>query len=183
MQETAFEVLVVDDEPTLREQIGQLIAAWGYRVRIAGDVTSALEALDQMPPDIILTDLVLPDQPGYALLEQAHIRLPHMPVLVMTAYASLESAIEALGPPACAATISSPAAVCPAATGRYSSCMRQRCAGGSMTPSPQLLSAMRNRPPAGESCALARTMGSSPAFSTSRSRVAVVSSPRTRLLG
>jgi DNA-binding response OmpR family regulator len=96
MQENAFEVLVVDDEPTLRAQIGQLIAAWGYRVRVAGDVTSALEALDQKPPDIILTDLVMPDQPGYALLEQAHIRWPHMPVLVMTAYASLESAIEAL---------------------------------------------------------------------------------------
>jgi DNA-binding response OmpR family regulator len=96
MQETAFEVLVVDDEPTLRAQIAQLIAAWGYRVRAAGDVESALEALDQARPDIILTDLVLPGQPGYALLEQTHLRWPHMPVLVMTAYASLESAIEAL---------------------------------------------------------------------------------------
>jgi DNA-binding response OmpR family regulator len=65
-------------------------------VRAAGDVESALETLDQAPPDIILTDLVLPGQPGYALLEQAHSRWPHMPVLVMTAYASLESAIEAL---------------------------------------------------------------------------------------
>jgi DNA-binding response OmpR family regulator len=89
-------VLVVDDEPTLRAQIQQLIAAWGYRVRAAGDVASAIQALDQAPPDIILTDLVLPGQPGYALLEQAHARWPHMPVLVMTAYASLESAIEAL---------------------------------------------------------------------------------------
>ena len=96
MQETAFEVLVVEDEPTLRAQIQQLIAAWGYRVRAAGDVASAIEALDQAPPDIILTDLVLPGQPGYALLEQAHARWPHMPVLVMTAYASLESAFEAL---------------------------------------------------------------------------------------
>jgi DNA-binding response OmpR family regulator len=96
MQETAFEVLVVDDEPTLRVQLAQLIMAWGYRVRVASDVASALDALEPAPPDIILTDLVLPDQPGYALLEHAHSRWPHLPVLVMTAYASLESAIEAL---------------------------------------------------------------------------------------
>ena len=96
MQETAFEVLVVDDEPTLRVQLAQLIAAWGYRVRAASDVASALALLDTAPPDIILTDLVLPDQPGYALLEHAHSQWPHLPVLVMTAYASLESAIEAL---------------------------------------------------------------------------------------
>jgi DNA-binding response OmpR family regulator len=96
MQETAFEVLVVDDEPTLRAQLAQLIAAWGYRVRAASDIATALEALEPAPPDIILTDLVLPDKPGYALLEHAHTRWPHLPVLVMTAYASLESAIEAL---------------------------------------------------------------------------------------
>src|SRR5262245_59747062 len=96
MQENTVEVLVVDDEPTLRAQLAQLIAAWGYRVRVAGDVASALGELDQAPPDIILTDLVLPGQTGYALLEQTHLRWPQMPVLVMTAYASLESAIEAL---------------------------------------------------------------------------------------
>jgi DNA-binding response OmpR family regulator len=96
MQETAFEVLVVDDEPTLRAQLGQLLAAWDYRVRTVGDTESALVELDRARPDIILTDLVLPGQPGYALLERAHARWPHMPVLVMTAYASLESAIEAL---------------------------------------------------------------------------------------
>jgi DNA-binding response OmpR family regulator len=96
MQETAFEVLVVEDEPTLRVQLAQLIAAWGYRVRAASDVASALASLDTVPPDIILTDLVLPDQPGYAVLEHAHSQWPYLPVLVMTAYASLESAIEAL---------------------------------------------------------------------------------------
>jgi DNA-binding response OmpR family regulator len=96
MQEHTVEVLVVDDEPTLRAQLAQLIGAWGYRVRAAGDVASALDALDHALPDIILTDLVLPGQPGYALLEHAHTRWPYLPVLVMTAYASLESAIEAL---------------------------------------------------------------------------------------
>jgi CheY-like chemotaxis protein len=91
-----FEILVVEDEEILREQIAQLLPLLGYRVRIAADVTAALAELDRALPDIILTDLVLPDLPGYKLLEQSQERRPKLPVLVMTAYASLESAIEAL---------------------------------------------------------------------------------------
>jgi DNA-binding response OmpR family regulator len=96
MPDTNFEVLIIDDEPMLREQLAQLIGAWGYRVRVTGDVVGAMAELEQAPPDIILTDLVLPDQPGYAVLEFVQAHWPQLPVLVMTAYASLESAIEAL---------------------------------------------------------------------------------------
>ncbi len=71
MPDSSFEILIIEDEPTLREQIAQLIALWGYRVRIAEDVPTALFELEQAPPDIILTDLVLPDQPGYVVLEHA----------------------------------------------------------------------------------------------------------------
>lgn len=96
MQDTSFEVLIVEDEPTLRKQVAQLVAAWGYQVRTAADIATALSEVRRAPPDIILTDLMLPDQPGYALLEYAQAHLPHLPVLMMTAYASLESAIESL---------------------------------------------------------------------------------------
>jgi DNA-binding response OmpR family regulator len=96
MPDTSFEVLIIDDEPMLREQMAKLIAAWGYRVRVTGDVASAMAELEQAPPDIILTDLMLPDQPGYAVLEFVQAHWPQLPVLIMTAYASLESAIEAL---------------------------------------------------------------------------------------
>jgi DNA-binding response OmpR family regulator len=96
MSDTSFEVLIIEDDPILRAQIMQLVAAWGYRVREAADTTTALAEVRRAPPDIILTDLMLPDQPGYALLEHTRSQLPELPVLVMTAYASLESAIEAL---------------------------------------------------------------------------------------
>jgi DNA-binding response OmpR family regulator len=96
MSDTTFEVLINDDEPILREQIAQLVVTWDYRVRTTSDVATALAELARTPPDILLTDLVLPDQPGYALLEYTRKHLPRLPVLVMTAYASLESAIEAL---------------------------------------------------------------------------------------
>jgi DNA-binding response OmpR family regulator len=96
MSDGAFEVLVVEDEAMLRGQVEQLLTVSGYRVRVAQDVSSALAALDHQPPDIILSDLMLPDLPAYTLLERAQSRWPDLPVLVMTAFASIESAVEAL---------------------------------------------------------------------------------------
>jgi DNA-binding response OmpR family regulator len=94
--ESAFDVLVVEDDTTLRQQTAQLIALWGYHVRTAADVAAAMVELERAPVDIILTDLMLPDQPGYDLMRWSQEQTPAPQVLVMTAYASLESAIEAL---------------------------------------------------------------------------------------
>ncbi|HEU5103308.1 MAG TPA: response regulator [Roseiflexaceae bacterium] len=96
MAEPALDVLVVEDDVALRQQTSQLIELWGYRARVAQDTSAALAELDREPADIILTDLMLPDQPGYDLMRWSQQRQPSPPVLVMTAYASLESAIEAL---------------------------------------------------------------------------------------
>jgi DNA-binding response OmpR family regulator len=94
--EAAFDVLVVEDDALLREQTARLLGVWGYHVRTANDVASARAELERASADIILTDLMLPDQPGYELMRWSQERHPAPPVLVMTAYASLESAIEAL---------------------------------------------------------------------------------------
>ncbi len=91
-----FEVLVVDDDTMLREQIAQLLVLWGYRVRTAATTEGALRELARAPVDIILTDLLLADSPNYDLMRWAQGRPTPPPVLVMTAYASLEYAIEAL---------------------------------------------------------------------------------------
>jgi DNA-binding response OmpR family regulator len=96
MTDGAFEVLIVEDEAVLREQIEQLLVISGYQVRVAEDVASAIVALEQQPPDVILSDLMLPDLPAYALLKYVQERWPDLPVLVMTAYASMESAVEVL---------------------------------------------------------------------------------------
>jgi DNA-binding response OmpR family regulator len=94
--EPAYTILVVEDDPTLRQQIAQLIEMWGYPVRTAEDMATGLAELERLPADIILTDLMLPDQPGFDLIRWSQQRHPAPPVLVMTAYASLERAIEAL---------------------------------------------------------------------------------------
>jgi DNA-binding response OmpR family regulator len=96
MTDGVFEVLIVEDEAVLREQIKQLLVISGYQVRVAEDVASAIVALEQQPPDVILSDLMLPDLPAYALLKYVQERWPDLPVLVMTAYASMESAVEVL---------------------------------------------------------------------------------------
>ncbi|MEO7912104.1 MAG: response regulator [Roseiflexaceae bacterium] len=96
MVKSTYDILVVEDDTTLRQQTAQLIEMWGYTVRMAGDTATALAELERAPADIILTDLMLPDQPGYDLIRWSQQRRPAPPVLVVTAYASLESAIEAL---------------------------------------------------------------------------------------
>jgi len=94
--EPIYTILVVEDDTTLRQQTAQLIEMWGYTVRTAADMAMALAELERLPVDIILTDLMLPDQPGFNLIRWSQQRHPAPPVLVMTAYASLEYAIEAL---------------------------------------------------------------------------------------
>ena len=96
MAEPIYTILVVEDDTTLRQQTAQLIEMWGYTVRTAADMAMALAELERLPVDIILTDLMLPDQPGFNLIRWSQQRHPAPPVLVMTAYASLEYAIEAL---------------------------------------------------------------------------------------
>lgn len=96
MPEADFEVLLVEDEPALREQLARLIESWGYRVRIEHDVDGALAAVEHALPDIILTDLVMPARSGHELLASVFSRWPDLPVLVMTAFATLESAVDAL---------------------------------------------------------------------------------------
>ena len=92
----AFEVLVVEDDHSLRQHTAQLIELSGYRVRAAADVASAFAELERAPADIILTDLVIGSHPSYELLEWSMTCNLPPPVLVTTAYASLEFAIEAL---------------------------------------------------------------------------------------
>ncbi|HNP86880.1 MAG: response regulator [Chloroflexi bacterium SZAS-1] len=91
-----FDILIVDDDASICEQTSQLVALWGYRVRTAADISTALAALEQRPADIILTDLLLEHQPDYTLMHWSKAQVSPPPVLVMTAYASLEYAIEAL---------------------------------------------------------------------------------------
>jgi two-component system response regulator HydG len=93
MPPTRLSVLVVDDEPALREVLSLRIRDWGYDVRTAGDVAEAERELASSPPDIIVSDVVLP---GISGLEQLRSHDQKIPVILITAHGNIDAAVEAM---------------------------------------------------------------------------------------
>ena len=96
MSVPAERVLVVEDERAQRDAIAQYLARAGYAVTAAATGEEALARLESTSFAVLLTDLRLPGVDGLALVRRARARDEEMGVLLMTAYASVESAIEAL---------------------------------------------------------------------------------------
>jgi DNA-binding NtrC family response regulator len=89
-------VMIVEDDAGLRDTLAQYLARLGYEVTTACDGGDAVERLDDAPPDLILTDISMPDMDGLALLEQVKARYPETVVIMMTAFSSIDSAVEAM---------------------------------------------------------------------------------------
>jgi DNA-binding NtrC family response regulator len=89
-------ILVADDEPGVRESLAEVLRDAGYVVRTAADGTAALAALDEQEFAIIVTDLRMPGADGLAVLRRARDTSPQTLGIVMTAHASVETAVDAL---------------------------------------------------------------------------------------
>jgi len=89
-------ILVVDDEPAIQDILTWALSAEGYRVATAGSGEEALSRVEQEDFDIIVTDIVMPGLDGLEVLERSRVLNPRAAVIVMTAYAALETAIAAL---------------------------------------------------------------------------------------
>jgi DNA-binding NtrC family response regulator len=89
-------VLVVDDEAEERHALARLVSSWGYAVESASSAAEALGLIERRPPAVVITDLVLEDLDGLALLQNARSAGYSGPVLVLTGYASIESAVAAM---------------------------------------------------------------------------------------
>lgn len=92
----ASRILVIDDEPSIRDALGLVISGLGYEVAIAKNGGEAKELLRGGPYDLIFTDLRLPDTTGIDLLALIKNDTPNTEVIVMTAHGSLDIAIEAI---------------------------------------------------------------------------------------
>ena len=88
-------ILLVDDETAILETLSILFRGQGYQVAVADSGSKALDALDQELPDIVLTDIRMPGATGLEVLARAHEVDPEMSVILMTAQASLQSAVRA----------------------------------------------------------------------------------------
>ncbi|MEE2758186.1 MAG: sigma-54 dependent transcriptional regulator [Myxococcota bacterium] len=89
-------VLVVDDEESLRTVLGMLLRRQGYEVTTVCDGEEALEALSTQAYSVLLTDLRMPNLDGLGLLRRTLENWPEMPVIMLTAHGTVDTAVEAL---------------------------------------------------------------------------------------
>ncbi len=89
-------ILVVEDEATLRSNLEKYLAKLGHEVRSARDGAEAMRRLEEGACDVVLTDLCMPGADGLAVLDHARVVRPDCVVLLMTAFGTLSSAVEAL---------------------------------------------------------------------------------------
>ena len=89
-------VSLVDDDPGVSEVIGLLLEREGYAVESAATLKEALTRVDTRAPDVVVTDLKLPDGTGLDVIAVLRGRHPGLPIVMITSYSSMESAIAAL---------------------------------------------------------------------------------------
>ncbi len=92
----AARMLVVDDETHVRSMVGWTLERSGYEVKLASSAKEALELLEQSSYDLLLTDIVMQDMSGIALLEKVHAQFPNLPVVMVTAIHDISVAIDAM---------------------------------------------------------------------------------------
>jgi DNA-binding NtrC family response regulator len=92
----AERILIVDDEATLCESLQRVFIREGYEVVTAHDAEAALSHFEEGAYDLIISDILLPGMNGIEFLQAVKKRAPELIVIVMTAYASIETAVSAL---------------------------------------------------------------------------------------
>src|ERR687893_2395269 len=88
-------LLIVDDEQGMRQLLSIVFGREGHSVRVAENGRRALELLRQEPADLIVSDVKMPDMNGIELLRRVREFLPDVSVVMMTAFATVETAREA----------------------------------------------------------------------------------------
>jgi DNA-binding NtrC family response regulator len=95
------QVLVVDDDPLIREQLHALLTKQSYEVTAAADVARALESLAEREFTLAVVDMKIPGSDGIALTREIRERWPNVDVVMITGYGSIRGAVEAMKQGAC----------------------------------------------------------------------------------
>ena len=96
MMTTATPVLIVDDEESVLDAVSIFLEDEGYDVYLAADGERALEAFEAVKPYAVVTDFRMPCISGIELMRRIRSLNHHVPILIMTAYGSLEVAVDAI---------------------------------------------------------------------------------------
>jgi CheY-like chemotaxis protein len=93
-------VLVVEDNPDVRQVIAGSLQMLGYSVTQARDGGAGLAALEEGTPDLLIVDYAMPDMTGAEVLTQVQARWPELPVILATGYADMRTVEQLIGPDA-----------------------------------------------------------------------------------
>lgn len=89
-------ILIVDDRPNIREVLSAILMEEGYEVKTLKNATEALDGISMVLPDIVITDIRMPGMDGMDFLKAVKEMDMDVPVILITAYGSIESAVEAI---------------------------------------------------------------------------------------
>ena len=96
MEPNNFRILVVDDEIPLTALLGRILTQVGYQVKSANSGIKALGTIGDFSPNLVITDLKMPDISGLDLLKRVRSERPEIDFIILTAYATVENAVEAM---------------------------------------------------------------------------------------
>src|SRR5574341_1557645 len=89
-------LLIVDDDPYVLESISTLLKEYNYTVHTSQNADDAMEHVRNIPFDVVLTDIKMPQVIGIDLLQNVLTYNPQIPVILMTAFAELDVAVDAI---------------------------------------------------------------------------------------
>lgn len=94
--EGKYKLLIIEDEPDMAAAIKTMLTKAGYHCQVCYESYKALEIFSAEEPHLVLTDLKLPGLDGLQLLERFKIEQPNLPVIIITGYATIDAAVEAM---------------------------------------------------------------------------------------
>jgi DNA-binding NtrC family response regulator len=89
-------LLIVDDEASQREAIGGFLRKLGYAVMLSSSAEDALSVLEKETVDLVVSDMRMSGMSGLELMQKAHSQTPDLPFILMTAYGSVDAAVESI---------------------------------------------------------------------------------------
>jgi two-component system, NtrC family, response regulator AtoC len=90
------DILVVDDETRMRDLVAKVLTREGYAVQALPRAQDVLQALEEAPPDLVISDIRMPEMDGMTLLQEVRRLSPDTSVILMTAFGSIDSAVQAI---------------------------------------------------------------------------------------
>jgi DNA-binding NtrC family response regulator len=89
-------ILIVDDEPLVCKSLSELVAREGYKAQVAYDAYEALQTIQQDRFPVVVADINMPKMNGLEFLQRTKAIFPDIAIILITGYATVESAIEAM---------------------------------------------------------------------------------------